>query len=79
MKAVAIVTSEHRNLSTIFVDSHFSSGKVSPEWRLNQGFRTKKKCPFPLNRGVPKERFNYICKQPRWPQSVYSTKIKELE
>ena len=53
MKAVAIVTSEHRNLSKIFVDSHFSSGKVSPEWSLNQGFGTKKKCPFPLNRGVP--------------------------
>ena len=31
----------------------FSSGEVSPEWRLNQGFGTKKKCPFPLNRGVP--------------------------
>ena len=29
------------------------SAKVSPERRLNLGFRTQKKCPFPLNRGVP--------------------------
>ena len=50
MKAVAIVTDEH--FSTLFVVSHFFSAKVSPEWRLNPGFRTQKKCPFPLNRGV---------------------------
>ena len=37
----------------IFVASHFLSAKVSPEWRLNLGFGTQKKCPFPLNRGVP--------------------------
>ena len=36
----------------IFVVSHFLSHKVSPEWRLNPGFRTKKNCPFFLNRGV---------------------------
>jgi len=48
MKALAIVTSEHWNLSTIFVFSHVLSAKVSPEWRLNQGFGTKKTCPFPL-------------------------------
>ena len=28
---------------------------VSPEWRLNLGFGTHKKCPFPLNRGVPEK------------------------
>ena len=27
--------------------SHFSSAKVSPEWRMNP-----QKCPFPLYRGV---------------------------
>ena len=27
--------------------------KVSPEWRSKLGFRTQRKCPFPLNRGVP--------------------------
>lgn len=31
----------------------FSSGEVSPEWRLNQGFGTQKKRPFPVNRGIP--------------------------
>ena len=52
MKAVAIVTAEQLTLSTLFVVSHFLSAKVSPEWRLNPGFRNQKKCPFPLNRGV---------------------------
>ena len=52
-KAVTIVTSVCLNLSTILVVGHFMSAKVSPEWRLNLGFRTQKKCPFPLNRGVP--------------------------
>ena len=35
--------------------SHFLSAKVSPQRRLNPGFGTLKKCPFPdpLNRGVP--------------------------
>ena len=32
---------------------HFLSAKVSSEWGLNLGFATQKKCPFPLNRGVP--------------------------
>ena len=36
-----------------FVVSHFLSAKVSSEWKLNLGFGTQKKCPFPLNRGVP--------------------------
>ena len=31
LKAVAIVTSEHFNLSTIFVVSHFLIAKMSPE------------------------------------------------
>ena len=30
-----------------------TSAKVSPEWRLDLGVGTLKKCPFPLNRGVP--------------------------
>ena len=54
LKAVIIVTSEHLNLSTIFVVSHFLIAKVSPEWRSNQRFETQKSCPLPLNRaGVP--------------------------
>ena len=48
LKAVSIVTSEHLNLSTIFVVSQLLSAKVSPEWRLNPGSGTQKKCPFPL-------------------------------
>ena len=31
LKAVASVTSEHLNLSTIFVVSHFSIAKMSPQ------------------------------------------------
>ena len=54
LKAVAIVSNKHFNLSLIFLVSHFWIAKVSPEWRLNLGlFGTQKKCPFPLNRGVP--------------------------
>ena len=54
LKAVAIVSNKHFNLSLIFLVSHFWIAKVSPEWRLNVGlFGTQKKCPFPLNRGVP--------------------------
>ena len=51
MKAAIIVISV--NLSTLFVVSHILGAKVSAEWRLNLGFGTQKKCPFPLNRGVP--------------------------
>ena len=47
----------HLKRSTPLVSrvSHFLSAKVSPEWRLNPGFGTQKKSPFPnpLNRGVP--------------------------
>ena len=50
VKAAIIVISEHFNLSTLLVVSHVLSTKMSPEWRKNLGF---KKCPFPLNRGVP--------------------------
>ena len=46
-KAVTIVTSVCLNLSTILVVGHFMSAKVSPEWRLNLGFRTQKSVPFP--------------------------------
>ena len=60
LKAVAIVTRVHLNISMISVVSHFLSAKVSPEWRLNPGFGTKKKCPFPLNRVGPSIE-NQIC------------------
>ena len=53
LKAVAIVTFEHLNLSTIFVVSHLLSATMSPEWMLNLGFGTQKNCPFPQNRSVP--------------------------
>ena len=54
LTAVPIVTRVHLlNISMIFVVSHFLSAKVTPEWRLNPSFGTKKKCPSPLNRGVP--------------------------
>ena len=50
VKALIIVISVNINLSTLFVISHVLSTKVSPEWRLNLGFGTQKKCPF--NRGM---------------------------
>ena len=53
VKAAIMIISVHLKTSTFFVVSHVLSAKVSPEWRLNPGFRTKKTCPFPLNRGVP--------------------------
>ena len=33
LKAVAIVTRVHLNISVIFVVSHFLSAQVTPEWR----------------------------------------------
>ena len=43
----------------VFGDSsHFLSDKVSPGWRLKPSFRTQKKCPFPLNKGVPSIEYN---------------------
>ena len=53
LKVVAIVVSVHLNLSKILVVSLFLSAKMSPDWRFHLGFGTRKKCPFPLNRGVP--------------------------
>ena len=54
LTAVPIVTRVHLlNISMIFVVSHFLSAKVTPEWRLNPSFGTKKKSPSPLTRGVP--------------------------
>ena len=54
LKAVTIVTSvQLNNLSMIFVVSHFSSAKVSPNWRLNPGFGMQKKCPFLLVNRCP--------------------------
>ena len=41
------------NVLTIFVASHSLISKVSSEWKVNPGFVTQKKCPFPLNRHVP--------------------------
>ena len=46
LKVVTIVTSEHLNQSTIFVVNHFLIAKKTPEWRVNPGFATQKKCPF---------------------------------
>ena len=46
LKAVVIVTRVHLNISMIFVVSHFLSAQVTPEWRLNPSFGTKKKCPL---------------------------------
>ena len=51
VKAVALLRSVNLKLSTLFVVSRFLS--VSPKGRLNPVFRPRKKCPFPLNRGVP--------------------------
>ena len=46
---VAMVTGVHFILLMIFVVSHFLSAKVSPERRLNPGFRDleKVRVPFP--------------------------------
>ena len=54
LKAVAILTCEYWNLSTLLVVvCYFLSARVSPERRLQLGFLTQKKCSFPLNRDVP--------------------------
>ena len=53
LKVVAIVVSVHLNLPKILLVSLFLSAKVFPDWRFHLGFKTRKKCPFPLNRGVP--------------------------
>ena len=45
-----------KTVSTIIVVSHFLtflSAKVFPEWKLNPGFGTQKKCFFPLNKSIP--------------------------
>ena len=46
--------SVHLKISALFVVSHLLRTEVSPEImevKINPGFRTQKKCPFPLNRG----------------------------
>ena len=49
LKAVAIVTSEHLNLSTnLPLVSFCLLIKMSLEWRLKPGFGIQKKCSFPL-------------------------------
>ena len=35
LKAVAVLTSEHLKLSTVFVVIHLLSANVTPEWRSN--------------------------------------------
>ena len=52
LKVAAIVVSVHLKLSKILLVSLFLSAKVFPDWRFHLGFKTRKKCPFPLNRGV---------------------------
>ena len=52
VKASILAISLHWKISTLFVVSHFLSAKVSPEWRLNPGFRGPESVPFALNRGV---------------------------
>ena len=49
VKASLILFSVKLKIST----SSLWSVKMSPEWRLNTGFETQKKWPFPLNNGVP--------------------------
>ena len=46
LKVVTVVASEHLNPSTIFVVNHFLIAKVIPEWRVNPGYGTQKKCLF---------------------------------
>ena len=47
LKAVAIVTSEHLNLSTVFVVSHLLSAKMSPQWMaVESGFWDPEKEPL---------------------------------
>ena len=53
LKDVATFTSKHFHLSKIFLASHFLNAKVTPKWKLSPSFGTQKKCPFPLNTGVP--------------------------
>ena len=49
VKASTFFISAHLKISTLFVISHILRAKVSPEWWLNSGFGTQKRCPF--NRG----------------------------
>ena len=54
LKAVAIVTSEHLNLSTNFAVSQLLVLiKMSLERKLKPGFGIQRKCSIPLNRDVP--------------------------
>ena len=55
VKADIIVISVNLKLSSepFLLSVTFWVLKVSREWSLNLGFGIQKKCPFPLNRGVP--------------------------
>ena len=49
-----LLISVHLKIPALFVVSDFFSAEVSPEImevKINPGFRTQKKCLFPLNRG----------------------------
>ena len=49
-----LLISVHLKIPALFVVSDFFSAEVSPkimEVKIKQGFRTQKKCLFPLNRG----------------------------
>ena len=48
-----MTSTEHLNLATILVVSHFLIAKVTPGLRLNSGFWNLNYCPFPLNKDVP--------------------------
>ena len=54
LKAVALLTSEHLNLSkNLPLVSSCVLIKMPLEWRLKPGFGIQKKCSFPQNRDVP--------------------------
>ena len=56
LKAVAIVASEHFNLSTNFAINQLlcaDFSEMSLEWRLKPGFGTQKMCSFLLNIDIP--------------------------
>ena len=53
LKAVAIVASEYLNLSKIFCGQSIFYCYDGPGMGIKPRFETQKKCPFPLNIGVP--------------------------
>ena len=47
--AITVINIHFKLINSLCGQSHFES--VYPEWRLNLGFGTGKKCTFPVNRG----------------------------